>query len=124
MSTHSPRPMNAIIDSNNDPHARIADPRSFRVASRSGRSNGTFARRARVTLALAPAFPERAHGIVMMMTHTSRAMAVTPATRVAKARGRGIAARGLARPARAEVAVTAEKGVENALRRGQVRARA
>ena len=54
----------------------------------------------------------------MMMTHTSRAMAVTPATRVAKARGRGIAARGLARPARAEVAVTAEKGVEDALRHG------
>ena len=102
----------------------LADPRSFRVASRSGRSKGTFARRARVTLARAHAFPERAHGIVMMMTQTSRAMAVTPATRVAKARGRGIAARGLARPARAEVAVTAEKGVEDALRRGQVRARA
>lgn len=124
MSTHSPLPMKAIIDSNKDTRARIADPRSFRVASRSGRSKGTFARRARVTLARAHAFPERAHGIVMMMTHTSRAMAVTPATRVAKARGRGIAARGLARPARAEVAVTAEKGVEDALRRGQVRARA
>ena len=121
MSAHSLLPVKAIIDSNKDTRARIADPRSFRVASR---SKGTFARRARVTLARAHAFPERAHGIVMMMTHTSRAMAVTPATRVAKARGRGIAARGLARPARAEVAVTAEKGVEDALRRGQVRARA
>jgi hypothetical protein len=57
----------------------------------------------------------------MMMTHTARAVAPTATTRVAKARGQRIASRGLARPAKAEVAVT---DGEETLRRGQVCARA